>query len=168
MKNLNALFNQCMEEVKAAGIEPGRIVKVEINRRATRRWGQCVKEYGVYKLNFAERILMDDTDEKGVKETIIHEILHTCKGCMNHGKEWNRLGGIMERRYGYKITRTASYQNFGIDPEIYRAEKVAKAKYQIICKKCGHASYRNRASNVTKYPALYNCKCGGQLVVNVL
>ena len=161
MKNLHNLFNECVNEVRAAGIEPGKIVDISINYRATTRWGQCKKRYGLYSININHRILEDDTDVKAVKDTIIHEILHTCPNCWNHGREWQRLANIMNRKYGYEISRTGSCEDFGIDREEY-AE--SHAKYRIVCTSCGNVYRKQRACKVTKHPEYFRCgKCGGSL-----
>jgi predicted SprT family Zn-dependent metalloprotease len=92
-----------------------------------------------------------------LEDTIIHEILHTCKGCMNHGKEWKALAEKVNRAYGYDIKRTASMQEIGIDVE------TIESKYRFVCEGCGQVIDRMRESKFTKYPHLYKCgKCGGK------
>lgn len=162
MKNLKRIYDVCVNEVTALGIETGYIAGIEINHRAQNRWGQCRLRNGVYYINISARLLEDDTDIKGVKETVIHEILHTCKGCMNHGTEWKRLANKVNRAYGYNVSRTKSCEELGIDSKQYREERNMVARYKIVCDKCGAACYRNRASDFVKHPEWYtHTNCGG-------
>lgn len=155
MKNLNELFEYAMWVVEECGIETGEITSVTVNTRAKKRFGQCQYRNGTYRINISEFILADETEENAVMETIIHEILHTCKGCMNHGKEWKRLANIVYQKSGYNITRTSSTTKFGIEEE-------DTANYVFVCEKCGQVIKRDRMSNFVKYSHLYTCgKCGG-------
>ena len=67
----------------------------------------------------------------------------------------------MNRAYGYKIERTNSCENIGVEREILK-----NAKYTIECQKCHTKSYKDRISGVIKNPEKYHCKCGGRLVVS--
>ena len=110
-------------------------------------------------INISAFILSDDTKEDAVMETIIHEILHTCKGCMNHGREWKRLANIVYKKTGYKITTTSPREKFGLSEE---DEDVAK--YVFVCEKCGQVIRRNRMSKFVRHPEWYRCgKCGGNI-----
>ena len=44
MKDFEKLISECLAEVEALGIYPGKIEKWEINQRAKTRWGQCKKQ----------------------------------------------------------------------------------------------------------------------------
>ena len=89
MKNFEGLINECLAEIDSAGIETGKITSWMINSRAKTRWGLCrMKRDGSFEIEIASRLLEDDKiSETACKETIIHEILHTCPNCWNHGKE---------------------------------------------------------------------------------
>lgn len=166
MKNLMEMFNYGLEVVEACGIEYGNIVDVSINTRAKSRFGQCRynKIAGTYAINISKFILDDDVDNKAVMETIIHEILHTVEGCMNHGKKWKSLGKIIEREFGYCITRTSDYNKFSESlekkMEVERATK--KSNYVFKCAGCGQTIHRERMSKFVKYYRHYKCGiCGG-------
>lgn len=103
MKNLNELFDYAMWVVEECGIETGDITNVTINTRAKKRYGQCRQTGNKYMINISAFILSDDTKEDAVMETIIHEILHTCKGCMNHGREWKGLPTLCIRRRDIRL-----------------------------------------------------------------
>ena len=39
----------------------------------------------------------DEIDDNATKTTIIHEILHSCEKCMNHGPEWKKLAELVNK-----------------------------------------------------------------------
>lgn len=161
MKNLNNLFNQCIKEVKAIGIEPGNIVAVTVNTRAKTRWGQTKKNGNSYTINISDRILQDEQDDLIAKDTIIHEILHTCTDCMNHGFNWKALANKVNRAYPqYHISRTTSAEEKGIE-----ARKAVDYRYNVICKECGNTWNYDRAGKVVQNTGRFYCPCGGKLTV---
>ena len=123
MKNFEMLQKVCIDEVLAAGIEPGNIVSWVINRRAKTRWGMCTKNLdGTCIIQIAARLIEDERiSEQACKETMIHEILHTCKGCKGHTGLWLIYANIMNKKYGYNIKRTTSGEEKGV--ENYTASK---------------------------------------------
>jgi len=131
---------------------------VIINTRAKGRFGQCKRHNGQYSIEISQHLTQ--AEEKHIKETLAHEILHTCPNCMNHGRQWKLYAMIMNNKYNYDISRTNSCENLGItDPNI------KQANYVIICNSCGRKTYKQRMSNVIKSPERYRCKCGGSLHV---
>ena len=86
MRDLTAYAIECMNELDNIGIEYGNIIEFTVNTRAKKRWGQCRAVPGGYSINISSVLLDERNDEKGLKETIHHELLHSCKGCMNHGE----------------------------------------------------------------------------------
>ena len=170
MHNLNKLFKECLLDLDAIGIEYGNIVEIKVNTRAKSRWGQCKllnyeyteywEEYE-YSINISDRLLNDNVKVERVKDTIIHEILHTCEGCMNHGEQWKRLADLVNDCYScYNIKRTTSSEEKGIE---YIPKKY---KYTLICNECNRKYKYNRMCKALKYIAdgnvggRYKCKCG--------
>ena len=168
---IEQLFQQVKREAQQAGILfSSHISGIVINRRARKRFGCCkaVKSfagYTSYQIEVAEKILI--CNEKKIKQTIAHELIHTCKGCMNHGERWKYYAMIMNRRYGYEIKRTATDEEMGVYTSSSSEEYIKKQenyKYRIICTQCGYIFYRKRMSEVVKHPENYRCgKCGGTL-----
>ena len=154
MKDLNALFYQCLEEVHNAGIITGNIVNITINTRAKARFGQCKYNSArkTYSINISNEILKDDVSDESTKDTIIHEILHTCKNAMNHKAEWKKLAEIMNNTYGYNIKRTSSYEEKGVNRPATRENK-----YALICENCGKTYYYKRWSKPLANPSKYRC-----------
>ncbi len=160
MKDFERLKQECLQELADLDIEVGRIKAWSINTRARSRWGQCRQERdGTYSIQIAQCLLADDRiSEKACKETIIHELLHTCEGCMKHSGRWKAYAQLMNRAYGYNIKRTTSGNEKGV--ENYKPQRMA-VKYVFTCGGCGATIYRKRDSKFTRYYRLYGCtKCG--------
>ena len=160
MKDFERLKQECLSEIAALGIQTGTVKEWVINTRARSRWGQCKLEPdGTYTIQIAGSLLTDDRiSEKACKETIIHELLHTCKGCMKHQGRWKANATMMNCRYGYNIKRVTSGNEKGV--ENYKPEHMT-VKYVFTCGGCGATIYRKRDSKFTKYYRYYGCtKCG--------
>ena len=162
MKDYMAMFNEALEIVDGLGIEAGEIVDVSLNYRAKNRAGQCKRNNvsNTYSLNFNYLMFNDETNDTEVMNTIIHEILHTCKDCMTHKGEWKRLANIVNANTKYNITRCANYASLGIESP----KEERKHNYVFVCEDCGQVIIRERASKFTKNYHAYRCgKCGGEL-----
>ena len=160
MKDFEVLKEKALKDVKNAGIQIGNIVSWEINKRAKTRWGQCKMNVdGTYSIQIAAVLLTDDRiSEKAVLETMIHEILHTCKGGMKHSGTWKRYAEIMNRIYGYNIKRVTKGSEKGV--EDYKSTPMT-IKYVFVCKGCGATIYRKRESKFTRNYRRYLCtRCG--------
>lgn len=174
IKSRNYLINlgeQCIAELEQIGIHCGCVRNWSINSRAKRRWGQCKfltydthHELCEYAIEISEWLLRDDTDIQGLKQTIMHELLHTCDGCMNHGKTWKCLADKVNRNLGYNISRLTSCEGVGISNQAV-CERDTDHRYKVECIRCHRAWYKDRACKLTKYPSYYRCKCGGNLKV---
>lgn len=160
MKDFERLKQECLDEIADLGIETGQIKEWTINTRARSRWGQCKKNKdGTYSIQIADRLLVDDRiPEKACKETIIHELLHTCKDCMKHTGKWKAYAQEMNEEYGYNIKRTTSGNEKGV--ENYKPKRMS-VKYVFTCGGCGATIYRKRMSKFTRYYRNYRCtRCG--------
>lgn len=105
MWNLEQEAQFVLKQIKDLGIELYPIRSFSLHpRRKLRRWGDCrLIEPGVCAVRINARLISGDVDIKILRTVIAHEILHAAPGCMNHGKEWHRLGKIVQNAYGYKI-----------------------------------------------------------------
>jgi hypothetical protein len=159
IEELQRLFKICLKEVKAAGIKPGKIVgDVLVNKRYSRRWGTTTtrrqgKPDCNHVISVSPHLLL--TDEKSIKNTLVHEILHTCDGCQNHGELWQHYAAIMNRKYGYKIqTKTSNEEKGMVIPP--------NAKYCFRCKKCNKLVFHYKHCNMVDNPDFYvHRNCGG-------
>lgn len=104
-----------------------------------------------------------ELDEKIIKNTIMHEIIHCFPYCNNHGSEFKKYAKYINEKLGYDISRVGNkkedYQKSNIE-----YKETTKYKYKIICEKCGQTFYRQRLmKNLTRK---YRCgKCGGKFTI---
>lgn len=175
MRNLMKYAEECMEELDNLGIEY-RPARFKVLNKNVRRFGRCTKikddMYNDYEIEIRSILLDERNSVKGLKNTIIHELLHTVSGCMNHGEKWQRLARLVNNKYGYHISRCNSYEEVGVCSEIVesiekeRESKLAlKPTYIIRCEKCGYEYVRHKLSRIVTDLELYRCgRCGGNLV----
>lgn len=152
MLNANEMLQKGIKQVKAAGITPGSInPNVVINNRAKNIFGKCSRVVGPYDYQIELNSELLKTTQKKAMNTMVHEILHTVEGCMNHGAKWTRLAGVMNEKNGYNISRNSSHEQLGI--------KRPKAKYEINCanESCDLKVVRYKKSKIVTHIHLYRC-----------
>ena len=156
-------FDRLLLEVAAEAVRAGvpisdRIRRtVRINTRAKKRFGMCICENGFYTIELSSMLLR--APERSCRQTLAHELIHTCKGCDNHGELFRRYAEVMNRTYGYSISRTNSPEEMGIE----RAETEKTVHYILQCEACGAQIKRARLTSVVAHPSRYRCACGGKL-----
>ncbi len=150
------LLREVLAELRGAGIPVSGNVEphVQINTRAKKRYGSCVKRGKAFVIELSA--FLSNADEKTVRTVLAHELLHTCPGCMNHGETWKRYAAVVRERFGYEVTRTADYRIFPESPP-------EPPKYLLRCENCGAVFARRKRSALVEHPGRYRCRCGGKL-----
>ncbi len=161
MRDLKKVLVICQRELADINIPYGVVVDITPNSTALSRWGQCQRfPNGTYAINISSRLLEENAPMESLKSTIIHELLHTCPNCFNHGAAWKEYANKVNQYYGYKVQRADTTKDKNI--EYILADQINNAKYVFKCKKCGEYVLRSRASNFTKHPEHYRCSyCKG-------
>lgn len=164
MKYTNAILanilNRCVKECTISGIEVGEITDIKINNRPKHRLGQCIQKVdGTYEIEISGFFLTDDVEDIIVRSTVMHEVLHTSPGCMNHGKTWTSNANYVNKKYGYKVSRCFDVTaNAGVKNSYLKS-----SKYIYKCDKCGNKVGFNRKCKFTKFTHRYSCGlCGGK------
>lgn len=158
-ERLVTLTNQCRRELDALNVPYRRVSVLEISH-TTGTYGDCRRLYdNSYRIRVNEALLKSASDII-VKDTIIHELLHTCEGCMNHGKTWQAYANLVNDAYPqYSISRLSSTNKTHV-----KLKSEDTAKYVVTCESCGHKylHYRkNRAVEILSNPAIsHYCTCG--------
>lgn len=187
-EKLYNLYNECILELKSIGIDiTNENIDIKIALRNTKRYGCCKCENPIkssltkekrgrkiiekyqkfenYHIEISKWVML--LDEKIIKNTIMHEIIHCLPSCNNHGKQFKDYANYINKNLGYNISRVGNkmedYKTSNIQPE----KLITQYNYRIICKKCGITSYRQRISK--GFTLKYRCaKCGGNLELQVL
>lgn len=156
MNDFDRLLAEVSEQARKVKIPVSKNIspQVIVNSRATKRFGQCIFKNGIYTIELSQRL--KNAPEKSCRQTIAHELIHTCKGCNNHGKKFLHYAEIMNREYGYNIKRTSSCEELGV-------EDISNVRYILVCEKCGAEIKRSRYTKVIANPSEYKCICGGKL-----
>lgn len=100
MKNLTYWIDECSAKCHAAGIPIADGVEYHVSCEMTSTYGNCSFRRGHYVIRIAERLLADAYPLPELCNTIVHELLHTCPGCMNHGPAWLRWADVASG-FGY-------------------------------------------------------------------
>ena len=159
MRNLTQYANECMKMLDALHIKYAPVKAFCVNTRATGRWGICKKQGNAFIIEISSVLLDERNPEQALVETILHELLHTCYGCQNHGARWKSYAAKVNQAYGLNIKGRNSAEEKGIVVET-RAKKIA---HKFRCESCGAVVERQRESAFTKNYRAYRCsRCGGK------
>ena len=169
MKNIHELAKYALELCDCLGIQYSDKISFGV-KNYTAVWGKTFLRYnrmtGVkyYEIYLAKNLLADDVDDVAIFDTLIHEILHTVDGAMNHGEKWKALAEKVNKAYNLNIKRETSEEEKGIQ---IRPERKPKHSYKCNC--CGEVFDYFRECKFTKgdWKYSYCGKCGatkGKLV----
>ena len=131
--------------------------QVRLNRRARTRFGCCIRKDGAYMIELSARLAREGTED-AILQVLAHEVLHTCYGCSNHGKRWKSYAAKMNATYGYHISRTDKFEDFGLEDD-------RPVRYWVVCTRCGRRIPRMKRSPLIDHPERYRCQCGGTLKI---
>ena len=142
------------DDMLSRGIKVGRIYEVSFGK-STHIFGRCRCEG-----NDMYTIIINDLALHGdVISTIVHELIHTVKGCMNHGDKFHKIADICNKAYDLDIGTYTSKNEL----EACREYRLKTARYIVQCTKCGNTIFRSRNCDLIRYTNLYSCICGGEL-----
>ena len=154
--NANTLLQQAITMIEKLDIETGDIVPNVKLVNVTSYWGRCSRKGDTYYISLNKKLMQASIE--GALETLMHEVLHTVKGCMNHGETWKALANKVNTMYGTNISRKTSSAENGTHEFILET-----SKYIMECEKCGYGYGRDRISNFVKHPENYtHTGCGGR------
>lgn len=170
MKDVRKLYQICAEALRGIGMDISPdIVKVSVNGRLSRALGRCKRTVGYgwerYEIEFQPCILADGIDDHIPMEVIMHELIHTCPGCMNHGYEWKRRADRVNRMLGYNVSRLVSSEMLVANGVKL---KEAEDKYAAVCLECGKTvktwkRWSSTCESIENYR--HGGSCGGGLKV---
>lgn len=127
------------------GVKINNNITYSVNYRAKQRLGQCCNKKDI---NISSWLLEVGSDYD-IKNTIIHEILHTFDNTVGHKAKWKYYANYVNSKTKYNITRTTSIDNIYNKANKIRPLKKVHYKYEITCEKCGKVFHRNRMATKT-------------------
>lgn len=141
-QKLKRLVKESEKELQDIGL--GDKLKTDINYtinyRAKKRLGQCC---GKNSINISSWLLEIGLDHD-IKNTIIHEILHSFDDTIGHKEKWQYYARYVNNRTDYNITRTTSINKIYERANKVRPTKEIHYKWEITCKKCGKVFYKQK------------------------
>lgn len=148
MYNLDLLLQECIEDLNSLGVEVGTIMDISVNTRLTSVWGRCrYNKAGVYYIEI-NQILMNEfqVSKQAIINTVMHETIHTVKGCMNHGTKFKNIAALVNNFYGYDVKRCTS----AAEKNLQDVKKSSPILYTIKCQNCGGECGYRRETKVVK------------------
>lgn len=161
MQTLERHLAYCQKLCVSEDIPIREVTKIKINSKARSRWGLCTKVGSdKFEIEISDRLLESVDSLNGLDNTILHELLHTCEGCFNHGWKWKYYAQRLQK-HGFYITRCNSAEEKGV------VEDETSYKYKVICNTCGAESLYARktkvVSSIMKGERYCSCrKCKGK------
>lgn len=187
-EKLNKLFKECLSELETIGIdilnkEKFGNIDINISKRNNKRYGACKQDEPDIKTKYIEKIgrrryvkywkynkhyieiskWVLELDDKIIKNTIMHELIHCMPNCSNHGVDFKKYANYINKQLDYDISRVGNKE------EDYRKSNLGykedrKYKYKVECQNCGYSFFRQRMNK--DFTRKYRCgKCGGRFKI---
>lgn len=160
-RKLIRAFEEGRKICEELNIPIGCVKTVKENSRFTSTWGRCRKTSRyTYEIEINSRLLENDVPPEVLMNTMLHELIHTCKNCMDHREVFKRYAARLNR-IGWDIqtyVSEAEYKAVPSDPVIYR--------YRVTCNDCGEVwNYSKRGAvvrSLQRNPKSCTCHCGSR------
>lgn len=170
-EKLIRLAKESEDELREIGLgdKLKKNITYTINYRAKCRLGQCCSKRDI---NISSWLLEVGSD-KDIKNTIIHELLHTFDDTIGHKAKWQYYARYVNNRTDYNITRTTSIENIYAKANVKRPIKEITFKWEITCRKCGAVWKKQKITNKVLHSYMRNgryhksCGCKDLQVMNL-
>lgn len=107
MKNLNEILKEEILKAEKAGVSSFGVLKSVSFKRMTEK-GKVTKDSDGYRIELNSELM---NSESSLREVLMHELIHTCDGCTNHGILFRENANKVNEYYGYNISK---YQGVGL------------------------------------------------------
>lgn len=142
-ENLKRLMEECIKEVHEntcyIRFDTSKIKRIYASDTIGKVLGRCHRTKTANGWEFEIIIFRhENRTEKGIKETIIHELIHTLDGCFNHRRDFKYNCEVIKRKLGYDAWKGGN----DFTSEEY---KLSNFKYFNYCPTCHEiTSYSNK------------------------
>ena len=153
MRHLYAYVSEAIYRLDTLSIRYAADLQFTVNQRLQTRLGVCKKAGDRYTIEIAAFLLDETYPEVLLQETLLHELLHTCDGCMQHTGQWKTLAERVNAAYGLQIARLTNMDRMPSAPKQHPS-------YRVVCRHCGTVFERYKRSPLIQHPERYRCgKC---------
>ena len=138
-ENINAklkrLAKESETELKNIGLgdKLKKNIAYTINYRAKKRLGQCCDKKDINISSW----LLEIANDHDIKNTIIHEILHTFEDTRGHNAKWQYYAMYVNNKTNYHIERLANVYEIYNNVNKIKPISHTHYKWEITCMKCG-------------------------------
>ena len=137
------LAEQAMKELDAIGVPYVKPIKWCLSK-ATSRWAHIQRKKNAvtnkydYIIKISEVTLDDCVSDENVKDTIIHELIHTLPNCFCHKGDFKKYAQLVNDCYAcYHISRVCSVTDMGLTNEAFaKYVKTPTSVYKVVCTCC--------------------------------
>lgn len=162
-EDLDKMLKKGIEMLKESNIPISKSICPNIRLfRSHRRFGQCCgplssknKTSYAFVIEISEYVLQ--MSERAMMNTILHELLHTCPDCMNHGPTWRAYAAVAKTDWGYNIRRIIGDKEKKDLEMLREGFKRKDYQYIITCPSCGTVWKRRINSTFVQRAELYTC-----------
>lgn len=95
VKSLKKMF-------KAEGLELGKIKKVKTAKLGKDLYGTTKWTAQGFVITLNTSLTDERNDIHHMEDTLVHEMVHCCRGCFDHGAEFQRVARQLDK-YGYNV-----------------------------------------------------------------
>ena len=148
---LDDLLAEVKQEIKNDVPYRHDSVHIYLNSRKS-ALGICKNTINGYMIEVSKYLLK--CNKELIKNVIAHELIHTVRGCFNHGYNFMIYARRLNR-LGYNIEIKNHNKQFG---------QAIQYKYKLTCLKCGKVFYRHRLCRGD----IRHGSCGGEIKVEQL
>ena len=153
MKDLEKITEECKRKLRAINIPFDEEMTVVAQHVSNKTWGICNKTKKIIKV---EPLLLDERIANfAIENVLMHELLHSCEGCMCHTGIWKVYARKVNSAYRYNIKTKNSYIQY-MTKELQH-EYIYRSKYVFQCLGCGTFTTKDRMCDLVRHPEEWRC-----------
>lgn len=145
--NLEQIMHTCKQQLVSLGFTElnSKYYNLEINSRFRNKLGQCCynRKSMFYTIKISKSFIQ--VCPEYVSNTMMHELIHSINGCMNHGPNFKHVAKLVNDKFGYNVSTTAYYDSYNM-----YLKNTKNYKYKVKCSHCGKEWLYEKAGKIVK------------------
>lgn len=115
IEEIKEMIKEYRKEMRKNKIPCGKIADVKIAPKNAQYFAITELTINGYIIKVSAKAIF--AGKKSLKNTLLHELCHTCIGCMNHGEKFKKYGKIVFNVFGEEITTYSTKEEQEITKE---------------------------------------------------